>query len=335
MSGCVRLAIVGAGLKAVEYAQSWLRMSGISIVAVADTSAAARDRFADLCREAGETSPDLFEDVHSLLASCQDRIDAVYLSTPHAFHAEGALAVIDEGLDLLLEKPMVTTQGEAQSLISACSKTNATVVIAYQGGLSPLVSDLGSRASRGEFGELISISGNIWENWSKQYGGQWKQVPEISGGGFMFDTGAHMMNTVCTLANNDFARVSAFMNNRSKAVDIVTAVAARLSNGALVTLNAVGDTPSKCESHITLYFTEATIRVDAWGQWREIVRPDGSVDRKEEEIVDNPLLTFLAIRDGKMPNLSPVENGMRLAKLWDAIKASAAEDGVPVSISAS
>ncbi|MES0882027.1 Gfo/Idh/MocA family protein [Roseibium sp. SCP14] len=335
MSACVRLAIVGAGLKAVEYAQSWLRMPGISIVAVADTSVEARDRFANLCRDAGETLPDLFEDVHSLLADCRDRIDAVYLSTPHAFHAEGALAVVETGLDLLLEKPMVTTQEEAHSLINACSKTNVTVVVAYQGGLSPLVCDLGSKVARGEFGELISISGNIWENWSKQYSGQWKQRPEISGGGFMFDTGAHMMNTVCTLANSDFARVSAFMNNRGKAVDIVTAVAARLRNGALVTLNAVGDTPSRCESHITLYFTEATVRVDAWGQWREIVRPDGAVDREEEEIVDNPLLMFLAIREGKMQNHSPVDNGMRLAKLWDAIKASAAQDGIPVSISGS
>ena len=32
----------------------------------------------------------------------------------------------------------------------------------------------------------------------------------------MFDTGAHMMNTVCLLANSDFDSVSAYMNNHGK-----------------------------------------------------------------------------------------------------------------------
>ncbi|MGO7565856.1 hypothetical protein ACC754_44415, partial [Rhizobium johnstonii] len=50
--------------------------------------------------------------------------------------------------------------------------------------------------------------------------------------GFMFDTGAHMMNTVCLLSNSDFDSVSAYMNNHGRQVDIATAVSARLKNGA-------------------------------------------------------------------------------------------------------
>ena len=34
--------------------------------------------------------------------------------------------------------------------------------------------------------------------------------------------------------------------------------------------------------------------------------------------------------NGKIPNPCPPEVGLRMAKLWDAIKASAAQDGVPV-----
>ncbi len=310
-------------------------MPNVSIVAAADTSAEARNRFAGLCEECGHTAPDLFDDVHVLVRASRDEIDAVYLSTPHAFHAEGAMAVVEAGLDLLLEKPMVTTVAEAETLVAACRKRGVTVVVAYQGGLSPLVHDTGRRAAAGEFGELVSISGCIWENWATQYGGQWKQKPEISGGGFMFDTGAHMMNTVCALAGSDFVRVSAYMNNRGRQVDIASVVAARLRDGPLVTLNAVGDTPSRCASHICLYFTEAAVRIDAWGQWREIVSPHGAVEREEMEIVDNPLLTFMAIRDDRMQNHSSVEHGLRVARLWDAIKASAANDGEAVSVAAS
>jgi len=40
---------------------------------------------------------------------------------------------------------------------------------------------------------------------------------------------------------------------------------------------------------------------------------------------------FLAVRAGKFPNPCPPEVGLRMAKLYDAIKASAAKNGQPVA----
>lgn len=308
-------------------------MPNVSIVAAADADSTARERFEELCVQAGGAKPQMFASIESLLQDFSTDLDAVYISTPHKFHAEGATAVVDAGLDLLLEKPMVITADEARDLIKARKRTNSTVVVAYQGGLSPLVRDIRDRAAAGEFGELLSISGTIWEDWAKKYSGQWKQDPEISGGGFMFDTGAHMMNTVCMLAGTEFDRVSAFMDHRSRPVEIVGVVAARLKGGALVTFNAIGDAPYRCASRISLFYTKASVHVDAWGRWREVISPNGTNDRDEMKVVDNPLLTFMAIRDGRMQNDSSVEHGLRLAKLWDAIKSSADRGGAPVSIS--
>ncbi len=333
MSDTFRMAIVGTGLQAAEYAKSWLRMPNVSIVAAADVNSAARDRFEELCVQAGCAKPRMFANIESLLQNFSMGLDAVYLSTPHKFHAEGAIAVVDAGLDLLLEKPMAVTVDEARDLVKARKRTNSTVVVAYQGGLSPLVREVRDRAAAGEFGELLSISGTIWENWAKKYSGQWKQDPEISGGGFMFDTGAHMMNTACMLAGSEFDRVSAFTDHRSRPVEVVGVVAARLERGALVTFNAVGDVPFRCASHISLFYTKASVHVDAWGQWREVVLPDGTIDRDEKKEIDNPLPTFMAIRDGRVQNHSSAEHGLRLAMLWDAIKSSAERGGAPVSIS--
>jgi hypothetical protein len=50
------------------------------------------------------------------------------------------------------------------------------------------------------------------------------------------------------------------------------------------------------------------------------------------EILDNPLKSFLAIRAGDAENLSTVEAGLRFARLWDAIKGSAAKDGEPAAV---
>ncbi|NKK78391.1 Gfo/Idh/MocA family protein [Rhizobium leguminosarum] len=332
MSEKLRLGVIGAGLKAAEYAESWVKMPEIEFAALADTTAASRQRLIDVCLAAGAPKPKGFEDYRQMLAECRGELDIVYVSTPHAFHAEQATAVAEAGLDLFLEKPMVTTVAEAERLIAAQKKSGVTIVTAFQGGLSPLVLDTRRRALAGEFGALIAISGMIWESWSSNYDGHWKQQPDISGGGFMFDTGAHMMNTVCLLANSDFDSVSAYMNNHGRQVDITTAVSARLKNGALATLTAAGEGPPGCASYITFFYSKAIVRIDAWGGWREISIGRTAEPREEAEILGNPMKNFLAIREGKMENSGSVEMGLRFARLWDAIKESAAADGASVRI---
>jgi predicted dehydrogenase len=328
----LRLGVIGAGHMATHYARSWVRMPEVAFVALTDVDAGSRLRFSDICRDAGRPQPREFQDFRSMIATCRDELDAIYVSTPHAFHAEHGIAVVESGLDLLMEKPMVTTVEEAQRLISARDNSRSTVVIAYQGALSPLVANTRERVRAGEFGELVSVAGTIWENWSSRYAGHWKQRSDLSGGGFMFDTGAHMMNTVCLLADMDCERLSAFMSNGQRSVDVVGAVAGRLASGALLTLNAAGDGPSGCSSLITFFYTKAIVRIDAWGAWREIVVPGTPVVREEVEIMDNPLKSFLAIRAGDAENLSTVEAGLRFARLWDAIKGSAAKNGEPVAV---
>ena len=328
----LRLGVIGTGHMAAHYARSWVAMPEILFVALTDLNATSRRNFSDICRTAGRPEPREFEDFKSMLAACRDELDAVYVSTPHALHAEHGIAVVESGLDLLLEKPMVTTVEEAERLISARDKSRSNVVIAFQGALSPLVANTRERARAGEFGELVSVAGTIWENWSTRYAGHWKQRLDLSGGGFMFDTGAHMMNTVCLLADVDCERVSAFMSNRQRSVDVVCAVAGRLSNGALMTLNAAGDGPPGCSSHLTLFYSDAIVRIDAWGAWREVAVAGAPMVREQAEIMDNPLKSFLAIRAGDAENLSTVEAGLRFARLWDAIKGSAARDGQPVPV---
>ena len=74
------------------------------------------------------------------------------------------------------------------------------------------------------------------------------------------------------------------------------------------------------------------MRLDAWGAWREISAAGTPGTREEVEIKNNPLKSFLAIRTGSAENLSTAEAGLRFARLWDGIKASAARNGEPVAI---
>lgn len=328
----LKLAIIGTGLKACEYVTSWLKLKDVKIHAVADVNKSALEKIAHIFEEHNRPSPQLFDDWKLLLQNCSPDLDAVYISTPHVFHAEQAEAALLADLDVLLEKPMVTTVDEAHKLIRAKHDSGREVVIGYQGALSPLVQKVRKSVQRQEFGDLVSVSATIWEDWATKHKGNWKQKPGISGGGFMFDTGAHLMNTVCLLCDSDFIRVGAFMKSWGYDVDIVAVAQGELVNGGLVTLQASGQSIPQCESQIDMYFTNAIVHVDAWGRWLEIEFADKPTVREEMEIVNNPLQVFQNVCAGKIENPSTVEQGMRFALLWDAIKESAKNNGASVTL---
>lgn len=327
----LQLGIIGCGTKATQYIQTWISRDDVAINAVMDPNPAAMDNVATIAAAAHKPAPQAYDSWQQLLQQQAAQLDAVYICTPHAAHAEQALTALTLGLDVLLEKPMVTTVAEAEALVNAQRFSGKTLVVAYQGGLSPLVHELKTAIANQTYGPLVSINAAIWEDWADKYQGHWKQIPAISGGGFMFDTGAHMMNTVSKITSQPFARISAIMHNQGFPVDVVTTVSGQLSDGTLFNLHASGRA-IRCVSRIECYFPTAIVRICAWGRWMEIEDAQGNVLRKEQEAANNLLNVFMQTRTGEIDNPSDVQQGLRMAQLWDAIKLSASQHGQPVEL---
>jgi predicted dehydrogenase len=266
------------------------------------------------------------------------QVEVAFIVTPHAFHHRQAKMCLEAGLDVLLEKPMVMNTAEAVDLVATRDRTQRLLVVAFNGSLSPRIRRASSMLQSGELGEIQSISAMIWEGWEEAKIGHWKKEPSVAGGGFMFDTGAHMLNTVADLANQNFVEVAAWLNFHGGPVDIIGVAMGRLESGALVTLHACGHTMPSCASDIRVFCSSAILRTGAWGEYLEVQRGDkvafGQSAFTPIEFASVPTAweQFLAIRAGEIPNPSPPENGLRMAKLWDAIQESARQKGHPVTI---
>jgi predicted dehydrogenase len=238
------------------------------------------------------------------------------------------------GLDVLLEKPMALNTAEAQHLVEVRDQTGRLLVVAFDGGLSPYIHTAVNMLRAGDIGAVRSINAYVWQNWRAGSAGTWRQRIEISGGGFMFDTGAHMMNTVADLASEPFVEVMAWVDNLGSPVDVQALIVGRLASGALVSMNGCGDTGvAGCESEIRIFGTKGMLRTGIWGEFLERMGQGEehfhpvSVPRRQ-----STWLHFLAIRNGDLPNPTPPEVGLRMAKLWDAIVASSAQNGRPVKV---
>jgi len=228
---------------------------------------------------------------------------------------------------------MVMTAAEATALIETRDRTGRLLVVAFQGSLSPQVREASRLLQSGELGAILNINAVAWQDWATLTDGTWRQRPELSGGGFLFDTGAHMLNTVSDLAGEDFAQVAAWMEDDSRPVDIRAVVMGRLASGALVTMNACGSAIPSCHSEIRVFTTKAILRTGIWGETLELQRAGAGRLRKVRSIAPMPVWEqFLNVRNGREPNPSPPEVGLRMARLWDAIRESAARDGAAITI---
>jgi predicted dehydrogenase len=140
-----------------------------------------------------------------------------------------------------------------------------------------------------------------------------------------------MLNTVSDLAGEDFVEVAAWLDNNGRPVDTTAAVIGRLASGAMVTIHGCGEAIPSCASDIRVFGTKGILRTGVWGERLELQRHGA---RQLRKVKVPPSLgvweQFLAVRSGEMSNPSPPEVGLRMARLWDAIKASSAQGGAPV-----
>ena len=325
-----KTCMIGVGGMARHHVKRMLELD-TEIIVVSDPSEEAYQAFCEIFTEQNLTPPPNEPDLEVLLKQYAGQVDTAFIITPHVFHFEQTKACLEAGLDVLLEKPMVMNALEARELIKVRDESGKLLVIAFQGGLSPQIRKASQVLRSGELGTMLNISGTVWQNWKNLSAGTWRVVPHLAGGGFMFDTGAHMLNTICDLVGEDFVQVVAWQDNRGMDVDIIGAVMGRTESGVFVTINACGETAKSCHSDIRVFCTDGIIQTGQWGE-RLLIQASGE---ESLEPVDLPPMEgaweqFLGVRKGEIENPCPPEVGLRMAVLWDAIRESASQGGVPV-----
>lgn len=331
----VQMAFVGTGGMARHHLRRIVQQQDTTNVSyVCEPSPNAYEAFCEIFDEAGLTPPPNVPALEDLLDKHAGDLDAVFIITPHALHFSQAKACLEAGLDVLLEKPMVLNAQQAQELIDVRDRTGQLLVVSFNGSLSPQVRAAERMLRSGELGTILNIHAVAYQGWKTGTTGTWRQIPEVAGGGFLFDTGAHMLNTVADLAGEDFVEVAAWLDNRGAPVDILGAAIGRLASGALVTLSGCGELPPKMiGSDVSVFCTGGILQTGIWGERLLVQRPGDPLPEPVEVPASlGQWQQFLAVRSGQIPNPCPPEVGLRMAKLWDAIQASARQNGQPVKV---
>ena len=84
----------------------------------------------------------------------EDRIDLVTVATPNATHFEITKSFLEEGFDVLCEKPMTMTVEEGEEIVKIAAANNRFVGVNYGYSGYPLVRHMKAMVARGDLGDV-------------------------------------------------------------------------------------------------------------------------------------------------------------------------------------
>ena len=126
----IRLATIGTSMITGRLIDAATAVPEVEVTTVYSRDRARGERYA---REHG--IPGVADDLAALLAS--DEVDAVYIASPNGLHFEQALAALESGTHVLLEKPAVPTAAEWEALVAAARVHGVVLLEAMRNAYDP------------------------------------------------------------------------------------------------------------------------------------------------------------------------------------------------------
>jgi len=123
----IRVAVVGAGDFGRHHARVYSRIEGVELVAIVDADAARATRVAD------EFSAIALPDVEALFG----KVDAASVAVPTIEHARIGCRLLDQGIDVLVEKPMAASLAEADALIASAARGGRVLQVGHLERFNP------------------------------------------------------------------------------------------------------------------------------------------------------------------------------------------------------
>jgi predicted dehydrogenase len=260
------------------------------------------------------------------------KLDAVLIASPHTLHLPQTVDALDAGLHVLLEKPMVCSTAEAEQLIDRVSRTDRVLMLSYQRHWEPIFLYARQLVESGALGRLTYIQALLSQSWMQGTTGTWRQVPELGGGGMLLDSGSHICDMLLWIPQQRVETVSGRVDFRGRPVDINTGAVLRYEDGLMGTLTIIGDAASWWEDW-TVSGEEGTLYIRNGRLFLQ--KPKGSLEQIAPEQLpkgSDPNWAFVELVRGRRRNETPVEVGLGVIRLTEAIWKSGEAGGVPVRV---
>lgn len=236
-----RIAVVGVGLIGQRHASAIMNAGNASLAALVDANP-------DISSVADKAGARYFSSLHELLE--HGGIDGVIVSTPNEYHVEQALACIQAGLPVLVEKPLAVDLAGAKQITAASTAASVPVLTGHHRRHNPRVQSARQLIAEGRLGHITAVQASTWFYKPDDYfETAWRTQP---GAGPVYLNLIHdidMLRCFC----GEVIQVQAMESSvtRGHQVEDTAVVILRFENGALGTLSVSDCTVSPWSWELT------------------------------------------------------------------------------------
>ncbi|MCP4482331.1 MAG: Gfo/Idh/MocA family oxidoreductase [bacterium] len=162
-------------------------------------------------KRAQEKGVPVFEDYRDVL---KEDIDIVTIATDSGSHAKIALAALNEGKHVIVEKPMALSSDDADKMIKAATNNKVKLSISHQNRFNPTVQKLREAVEKKRFGKLIAGNARILWNRGKNYYEQasWRGT-YAQDGGCLMNQCIHNIDLLQWMMGSKVEKVNAMIGN--------------------------------------------------------------------------------------------------------------------------
>jgi len=188
----IRFGVIGAGFIARWFAEAVAREPGAQIVAV---TSAHRERAEAFATEHGV--PHAYASLKEMLTAhgpgSQDPIDVIHVGSPNSLHAQHAIAALEAGFHVVVEKPFALTRSQAEAMVEAAQAADRFLMEGWLSAFEPGVARLREHLPR--LGQLhrVVLSKEQFSSRMEVYrsGGLPPAFNPALGGGSLMDLGIY------------------------------------------------------------------------------------------------------------------------------------------------
>jgi predicted dehydrogenase len=271
----LRWGILGTGGIAHLFTSD-LKLEGFAVSAVGSRSQQTADEFAS--RHGISRAHASYEDLVA-----DPEVDAIYVSTPHPFHAGNATLALEAGRHVLVEKPFTINEAEARSVVDLAREKGLVVLEAMWTRWLPHMFRIREIIASGALGEVRTVLADHDQKLSSDPAHR-IQAPSL-GGGALLDLGIYPVSFAWDVFGAPTS-VQAHSSPTATGVDRQTAVILGYADGQQAVLHTALDTrgPNKA----TVIGTEGRIEIDpVWYNPTSFTHYDASntvVERYESNV---------------------------------------------------
>ncbi|MFN6079898.1 MAG: Gfo/Idh/MocA family protein [Bacteroidota bacterium] len=186
----IRWGIIAPGRIAHKFASDFSLIHNHSITSVASTNIERARAFADKYKLSS-----FYGDYREMLVN--EKLDIVYIASPHSFHFEQAKMCLDLGISVLCEKPVTIHSGQLKQLLTLAAEKRLFFMEALWTVFLPTYTQIFEKINNGDIGSIIGVKADF--GFHMPFDQDSRLFNPSLGGGSLLDIGIYplLLATLC------------------------------------------------------------------------------------------------------------------------------------------